>query len=74
MQTAIQIDDNRFIIMTQQYITGLYVAVYSANENWQTIGAPGQSVSDKPEKHFHKTLQKNAKAKGYLNESHSTIV
>lgn len=74
MQTAIQIDNNRFIIITQQYKTGLYVAVYSANENWQTIGTPGQSVSDKPEKHFHKTLQKKARVKEQLNESHSTIV
>jgi len=72
MQTAIQVGDKRFLFMTEQYEVGLYIAIYSAKEDWTTIGTPIQNTSTKKEIDFHKGLRKKAREKGNYIETHSS--
>lgn len=76
MQTAIlSADNSRGIVITQQYEIGLYVAFYSATEDWETVGLPRQIGMDKKEVTFHKKLRKDAEKRGAtIITEHSTPI
>jgi hypothetical protein len=46
--------------ITEQYITGLYVAIYECDEDWNTLGTPSQGATQRKEKTYHKSLRKTA--------------
>ncbi len=54
MQTIIPTKDGKDTIITQQYISGLYVAIYKEGN-----AIPIQISSKLKEKAFHKKLRKN---------------
>lgn len=53
MQTVVKTEKNRYKIITQQYLTGLYVAIYRNGE-----AIPTQLTSHEKEERYHKKLRK----------------
>lgn len=60
MTTTIKTKEGVFAFITQQYETGLYVAIYRCDEKGNTAGTPNQSVAKGTEEKFHKKLRQKA--------------
>lgn len=74
MQTAITTPQGNLVFITQQYVVGLYVAIYEADKNFKTIGMPQQGSSTKQESKFHQDLRKEALKEGHFVQEHSTTI
>ena len=71
MRTALKTPEGNFLLITQQYSVGLYIAIYRADEEFNTVGTPTQQTSPKTEKDYHGAIRKIAKKRGEFVEEHS---
>lgn len=75
--TSIEIKDKQGIsrklqFITEQYETGLYVAVYTCDKDWIPRGTPSQTTDVRTEEVYHRELREKAFETGDLVPQYCT--
>jgi hypothetical protein len=71
-QTCLRIRDKNIVFITQQQEKALYIALYSADEEFKPMGPPQESIHEDPEETWHKNLRRDASEKGHYVPQFST--
>lgn len=70
--TAINVDDTKVVIITQQFDEQLSINAYVANDSYIPTGDPVLSSLTIDEEEYHRSFRKEAKAAGHLVPEYCT--
>jgi hypothetical protein len=70
--TAINVDDTKVVIITQQFDEELSINAYVANDNYIPTGDPVLSSLTINEEEYHRSFRKEAKQAGHLVPEYCT--